>query len=74
MGEEGSSYRYQRMIDLLESVTHRWIKLVCKVGFKERNKATVRGIIVNQEDRRTDLEVCRDWIFVDMYSQGEPLS
>jgi hypothetical protein len=47
---------------------------VCREGFEERRKGEAREITVNQQDRRIDLEVCRAWLFVDLYSSGEPLS
>jgi hypothetical protein len=46
---------------------------VCREGFEERSKGEARDI-VNQQDRRTDLEVGA-WIFVALYySSGGPLS
>jgi hypothetical protein len=38
---------------------------VCRAGFKERSKGAAREIAANQQDRRTDLEVCRAWLFAD---------
>jgi hypothetical protein len=74
MGEEGCSSRDHRMTNLLDSMTHRWRKQVCREGFEERRKGAAREIAVNQQDQRIGLEVCRAWLFVDLYSSSEPLS
>jgi hypothetical protein len=34
---------------------------VCRAGAEERSKGAAREIATNQQDRRTDLEVCRAW-------------
>jgi hypothetical protein len=48
---------------------------VCRAGFEERSKGAAREIAANQQDRRTDLEVCKAWLFVVLYySSGGPLS
>jgi hypothetical protein len=47
---------------------------VCREGFEERRKWAPREIADNQQERRIDLEVCRAWPFIDLYSSGEPLS
>jgi hypothetical protein len=47
---------------------------VCRAGAKERSKGATREIATNQQDQRTDLEVCRAWLFVVLYSSGGPLS
>jgi hypothetical protein len=36
-------------------------------GAEERSKGAAREIAANQQDRRTDLEVCRAWLFVALY-------
>jgi hypothetical protein len=63
MGEQGHSSRDQNMIDLLESMAHRWSKQLCRVGFEERSKEAAREITVNQRYQRIDLEICRACIF-----------
>jgi hypothetical protein len=40
---------------------------VCRAGFEERSKGAAREIAANQQDRRTDLEVCRAWLFAVLY-------
>jgi hypothetical protein len=40
---------------------------VCRAGFEERSKGAAREITTNQQDRRTDLEVCKAWLFVVLY-------
>jgi hypothetical protein len=34
---------------------------------EERSKGAAREIEANQQDRRTDLEVCKAWLFVVLY-------
>jgi hypothetical protein len=50
MGEEGCSSIDPNMTDLLESMTHRWRKQVCREGFEERSKGVAREITINQQD------------------------
>jgi hypothetical protein len=40
---------------------------VCRARFEEMSKGATREIAANQQDRRTDLEVCKAWLFVDLY-------
>jgi hypothetical protein len=40
---------------------------VCRARFEERSKGATREITTNQQDRRTDLEVCKAWLFADLY-------
>jgi hypothetical protein len=47
---------------------------VCRAGAEERSKGAAREIATNQQDRRTDLEVCRAWLSTVLYSSGGPLS
>jgi hypothetical protein len=47
---------------------------VCRAGAEERSKGEAREITANQQDRRTDLEVCRAWLSVVLYSSGGSLS
>jgi hypothetical protein len=47
---------------------------VCRAGVEERSKGATREIITNQQDQRTDLEVCRAWLSAVLYSSGGPLS
>ena len=47
---------------------------VCREWFKEISKGEIREITINQQYQRDDIEVCRSWLFVDLYSLGEPLS
>jgi hypothetical protein len=43
-------------------------------GAEERSKGAAREIAANQQDQRTDLEVCKAWLFVVLYSSDGPLS
>jgi hypothetical protein len=44
-------------------------------GSRKGAKGKAREIAANQQDRRTDLEVCKAWLFVVfVFSSGGPLS
>ena len=50
MGEERCSSINPNMKDLLDSMTHRWRKQVCREGFEERSKGVAREIVVNEQE------------------------
>jgi len=44
------------------------------VGIEKRRKGVPKEIATSQQDQRNDLEVCRNWLFVALYSLGGKLS
>jgi hypothetical protein len=56
----------------------RFAPTPCNIGVEawaeEKSEGAAREITTNQQDQRFDLEVCRAWLFVALYSSGGPLS